>query len=281
MSTSEMTVTEWSWVSKDRARFYAVDWRPSQPRAAILLVHGLGEHCRRYDPVAEAFCASGLALLSYDQRGHGRTTGKRGHIPAMERAMDDIEHFLSETEARFPGLPRFLYGHSMGGVEVLNYTLSRHPQINGVVCTSPGLATGEPVSRAKLFIGNLLYSLLPDMTMPNGLDFNNLSHDKAVIDAYNKDPLVTPLVSARLGLDLINTGRWVEEHGEDFALPLLLMQGTGDHVVSPAATRRFAARVPSTLIVYREWEGLFHELHNEFERASVLREITTWIQSHM
>ena len=276
-----MTVTEWSWVAKDRTKFYAVDWRPSQPRAAVLLVHGLGEHCRRYDHVAEVFCASGLALLSYDQRGHGRTSGKRGHIPAMERAMDDIEHFLAEAEARFPGVPRFLYGHSMGGLEVLNYALTRHPQINGVVCTSPGLATGEPVSPFKLFIGNLLYSLLPDMTMPNGLDFTNLSHNPAVVASYRADPLVTPQISARLGLDLINTGRWVEEHGEDISLPLLLMQGSGDHIVSPPATRRFVARVPTNLIVYREWAGLYHELHNEPEQASVLHEMTAWILSHL
>ena len=276
-----MTVSEWSWISKDRARFYAVDWRPTQAKAAVLLVHGLGEHCRRYDPVAEVFSASGLALLSYDQRGHGRSAGKRGHIPAMDLAMDDIEHFLSELKARYPGLPCFVYGHSMGGMEVLNFGLTRHPQVNGIICTGPALATGEPVSPFTLFIGNLLYSLMPDMLLPNGLDLKNLSRNLTVVEAYQKDPLVTGQVSARLGLDLINTGRWVQEHSEDFNLPLLLMQGGADHIVSVEATRRFAARVQRELITYHEWDGLYHEIHNEPERDQVLQVMVDWMHAQL
>jgi alpha-beta hydrolase superfamily lysophospholipase len=281
MSTSEMTVNELSWVSKDRSHFYAVEWRPARPKAAVLMVHGLGEHCRRYDPVAEAFCARNIAMLGFDLRGHGRTDGKRGHIPSMELAMQDIQHFLEETASRFPELPCFLYGHSMGGMMVLNFALQNHPPLKGVISTSPGLAPGTPVPPFKLMIANLLYSLLPDLTLPNGLDITNISHDKAVVQTYLKDPLVTPLVSARLGLDMINTGRWVEEHGEDFTLPLLLMQGTGDHLVSVDATRRFAARVPRDLITYREWEGLYHETHNEPQRAEVLGTSLDWIAAHL
>jgi alpha-beta hydrolase superfamily lysophospholipase len=281
MSTSEMTFTELSWVSPDRARFYAVEWRPTRPRAAVLLIHGLGEHCRRYDPIAAAYCGAGIGVVSYDQRGHGRTTGTRGHFPSMEKVLDDIDHFLLELDNRYPGVPHFLYGHSLGGMEVLDHAMVRKPSIKGVVCTSPGLATGQPVSKAKLFIGNLLYSILPEMTMPNGLDVENISHNPAIVSAYKNDPLVHPMISARLGLDLINTGRWVEEHGEDFALPLLLMQGSADHLVSPEATRRFAARVPRDLITYHEWPGLYHELHNENQRAEVLAEMTDWIAARL
>jgi alpha-beta hydrolase superfamily lysophospholipase len=276
-----MTVSEWSWISKDRTRFYAVEWRPPHPKAAILVVHGMGEHSRRYDALAEEFCTSGLALLSFDQRGHGRTAGKRGHIPSMDRAMDDIEHFLAELKSRFIGLPCFLFGQSMGGMEVLNFTLTRHPEIDGVISTSPALAPGVPIPPLKLFFANLLYSLLPDFTLPNGLDLNNLSHDPNVIAAYQQDPLVTTLVSARLGLDVINTGRWVEEHGEDFTIPLLLMQGTADHLTSPAATRRFAARVPREFISYHEWDGLYHELYNEPEHGKVISEMIGWVQSQL
>lgn len=275
-----MTVTELSWKAPDGVRFYAVEWKPPRPQAAALLVHGLGEHCRRYDHVAAAFCAEGVALLSFDHRGHGRSEGKRGHIPGFEKAMDDIDHFLAELAARFSGLPHFLYGHSMGGAMVLNHALKRNPKVKGVISTSPGLATGQPVAPFKLFLANLLYSLMPAFTLENGLDVENLSHDRKVIEAYKNDPLVTPMISSALGLDLINTGRWVEEHGEDFTLPLLLMQGLGDHVVSPEATRRFAARVPRELITYREFPGMYHELHNENEiKTALLAEILAWIQA--
>jgi alpha-beta hydrolase superfamily lysophospholipase len=278
MSTSEMTVTELSWKTPDGVRLYAVEWRPARPRAAAVLVHGLGEHCRRYDHLAEAFSTAGIALLGFDHRGHGRSEGKRGHIPSMAKAMDDINHFLTDAGERFSGLPRFLYGHSMGGLMVLNHTLTRHAEIAGVVCTSPGLSPGQPVKPFKLFLANLLYSLMPTFTLANGLDVENLSHDRKVIEAYKNDPLVTPMVSSALGLDIINTGRWVEEHGEDFALPLLLMQGLGDHVVLPAATRRFAARVPRPLITFKELPGLYHEMHNEVEKKDIFAEMIAWME---
>jgi alpha-beta hydrolase superfamily lysophospholipase len=276
-----MTVTELSWKTPDGVRLYATEWRPSNPRAAVVLVHGLGEYCRRYDHVAKAFAAEGIAMLGFDHRGHGRSEGKRGHIPAMSRAMDDIDHFLGDATTRFSGLPRFLYGHSMGGMMVLNYTLTHHPQIAGVVCTSPGLATGAPIAPFKLFMANLLYSLLPAFTLANGLDVENLSHDRKVIEAYKTDPLVTPMVSSALGLDLINTGRWVEEHGEDFSLPLFLLQGLGDHIVSPEATRRFAARVPRDLVTFREFPGMYHELHNEPDKQSILSEMAYWMAAQI
>jgi alpha-beta hydrolase superfamily lysophospholipase len=276
-----MSVTELAWRVPDGVRLYAVEWRPAQPRAVAVLVHGLGEHCRRYDHVAGALTAAGIALIGFDQRGHGRSEGKRGHIPAMAKALDDIDYALTVAAERFPGLPRFTYGHSMGGMMVLDHALTRHPAIAGVICTSPGLATGQPVAPFKRVLANLLYSLAPAFTLDNGLDVENLSHDHSVVEAYKRDPLVTPLVSAALGLDILNTGPWVEEHGEDFTLPLLLMQGQGDHVVSPAATRRFAARVPTSLLTFHEFPELYHEMHNEPEKEKIMTAIITWLDARL
>jgi alpha-beta hydrolase superfamily lysophospholipase len=281
MNASEMTISESKWKTPQGTWLYTVEWAPPRPRAAVVLAHGLGEHCRRYDHVARVFTAAGIAVLGFDHRGHGRSEGKRGHIPAMALAMDDISHFLDEAAARTPGLPRFLYGHSLGGLMVLNHGLTRKPPVAGILCTSPGLEPGQPVQPVKLFLANLLYSLAPSITLDNGLDVNNLSHDGAVIAAYKNDPLVTPMISSALGLDLINTGKWVEEHGEDFGLPLLLLQGQGDHVVSPAAVRRFAARVPRELITYQEMPGMYHELHNEVEKQAVLDQMVDWMEARI
>jgi alpha-beta hydrolase superfamily lysophospholipase len=278
MSALEMAVTDAHWKAPDGAEFYLVEWRPPQPRAAVLLIHGLGEHSRRYDHVAQAFCHHGIAVLGFDHRGHGRSQGKRGHLPWAEKAPADIDHFLSDLKERFPGLPCFIYGHSMGGVMALEFAIKRNPKISGVICTSPGLSTAKPVPKAKLFLANLLYSLLPSFTLDNGLDVNNLSHDRQVVEAYRHDPLVTPQISSMLGLDLINTGRWVEENAEDFSHPLLLMQGTGDTIVSLEAVRRFAARVPRDLITYHEFAGMFHELHNEPGiQSEFLTSVANWI----
>jgi alpha-beta hydrolase superfamily lysophospholipase len=225
--------------------------------------------------------ARGIALYGFDHRGHGRSPGVRGHIPSLEAVRGDIDHFIAEAKKAHPEKPVFLYGHSMGGLLVLDYGLVCKPDISGVICTAPALSTGDPVAWARLLAGKALYVLVPSFTMPNGLDVQNLSRDPMVVKAYTSDPLVTPLVSARLGLDLINTGPWVLNHAREWVLPLLLMQGTKDHIVSPEATARFAAAIPQNLITFKEWQGLYHEIHNEFEKEMVIQIMLDWLNQYI
>jgi alpha-beta hydrolase superfamily lysophospholipase len=273
-----MKIVEAEWKTPDGVRLYTREWIPSGDQLAlVVLVHGLGEHCARYDHVTERFASNGIHTLGFDHRGHGRSEGKRGHIPGYDLVLQDIDHFIFEAKRQAGDLPVFLYGHSMGGEMVLYYAIQRRPDIRGVISTSPGLATGVPVPPVKLAAAKTLYLLAPSLTMDNGLDVQNLSHDRAVVDAYRADPLVTEMVSARLGLDLINTGKWVLEHASEFPLPLLLMQGSADHIVSPEATRQFAEKVPHQLLTFRLWENLYHETHNEFEKDQVIQMMVDWM----
>lgn len=68
------------------------------------------------------------------------------------------------------------------------------------------------------------------------------------------------------------------EQAEDWPVPLLLAQGSGDHIVSLSATEAFASRIPAHLLTYKVWEGLYHETHNEPEKAQVLRYMIDWIE---
>jgi alpha-beta hydrolase superfamily lysophospholipase len=197
----------------------------------------------------------------------------------MEIAFKDLAEFLVQSKIKYPNLPLFLYGHSLGGAIVLNYALRFKPDLAGIIATSPGLATGEKVASWKLTLGKLLYSLMPTFSMPNGLDVDNISRDKEVVKRYKEDPLVHNKVSARFGLDFINAGTWASEHAAEFSLPLLLLYGTGDHIVSADAIHAFAEKAPG--ITFKEWDGYYHELHNEPEKGEVLDYIDQWINSKM
>lgn len=259
-------------------KIFRQEWLPETPKAVVVLVHGLGEHSSRYTHVAEAFNAAGIAILSMDLPGHGQTSGIRGHIANIDIVLDMLSVRLDEAKKRFPGLPRFLYGHSMGGNISLFYCFKRKPAIQGVIVTSPGLGTGEPVSPIKKTLGKLLYNLAPSLQMDNGLDRDNLSQDRTVIERYSNDPLVHPKVSTRLAIDLLDNGEWIVTHASEFPtnLPLLLMQGSSDHIVSAEKTRQFAAPL-SNRITYRVWDGLFHELHNEPQQAEVIKAMLDWM----
>lgn len=275
-----MIHNESSWKSQDGIGFYAQEWRPeTAPKGVVALVHGLGEHSGRYQHVAERLTAAGYVLSGFDLRGHGRSGGPRGHSPSYQTLMDDIQHHISAVQERENGLPCFLYGHSLGGNLVLYYAINRQPQLSGLIVTSPGLATAEPLPAIKAIMANLLYRFIPTMTMDNGLDLAGLARDPAVAKAYIEDPLVHGKISARLGLDLINNGAQMMSQPAQVHLPILLMQGTADRLVNPKATHQFAQGLTGNA-TYKEWEGFYHELHNEPEKEQVMAIMIDWLDRH-
>ena len=132
---------ETSWKSRDDLDIFAQGWEPESPKAVVCLVHGLGEHTSRYAHVAEAFGREGYILFGADLRGHGRSGGPRGHISSIEDFMQDIDVLFEQARKRYPNLPFILYGHSLGGIQVLHYGLTRRPNVKGVLATSSGLHT--------------------------------------------------------------------------------------------------------------------------------------------
>jgi acylglycerol lipase len=265
---------------KENTKLFQQIWQPDGDiKAVICLIHGLGEHSSRYKHVAEYYQSKGYVVAAFDLRGHGKSQGQRGHYASLEMALDDIKVFIDSTIAQFPGKPVFLYGHSLGGVMVLNYALKIMNNLTGVIATSPGLATGDKVAPWKLSLGKMLYSIVPTFSMANGLDVENISRDKEVVSKYKADPLVHDKVTARFGLDFLNAGLWTSEHAKEFNLPLLLMYGTGDHIVSGETIRAFATAAPC--VTFREWDGFFHELHNEPEKSEVFEFTNQWMQSQI
>ncbi len=271
---------EFAWQASDGLRLWAQGWRPqAEPRAVVCLVHGGGEHSGRYAHVAAALTAASYAFLAFDLRGHGRSEGPRGHAPSYEVLLDDLGRFLDEAARRFPGLPRFLYGHSLGGNLALNYALRRRPALAGVIVTSPFLRPAFRPPPWKLALGRVLYRLWPLFSMSNEVNPQALSRDRGIARAYTSDPLVHNRVTARAGLDVLQAGRWAIDHAPEFSLPLLIVHGGADAIASPEASRRFAERVPSA-VTLRVWEGLYHEVHNEPERQAVLAFVLGWLQEH-
>lgn len=269
-----------TWKSSDGDSLYSQKWiSGDSPKAIIVIVHGLGEHIGRYHHVADYFIKMNISLYGFDLRGHGKSSGKRGHIASNHIYFSDIDTMINLAKKDFPGIPIFIYGHSLGGNMILNYSLKMKPDIRGVICTSPGLAVGEPVPPVKLFLAKILKSLLPSMTMDNGLDVNNLSHDPEIIQKYKDDPLVHPMISAKLAMDMFANGEWVLENAEDFQLPLLLMAGSEDHIVNLEVIKQFAKKVPGEYITFEIFEGFFHEIHNEYEKENVFQIIFSWISS--
>lgn len=156
-----------------------------QPKNVINLVHGLGEHSGRYAHVAKALNDAGYHLVAFDLRGHGLSEGKRGHASGFVQLFDDIQSFLQVSDRKF-GLEEapFLYGHSLGGSLVINYCLQRDPHLRGVISTAPALSLASEPSKIKLLMAKGIAKFIPALTMSNDLEANFLSHDQAIVKAY-------------------------------------------------------------------------------------------------
>jgi alpha-beta hydrolase superfamily lysophospholipase len=266
----------------DNLDMFVQTWQPEvDPKAVVCLVHGLGEHSGRYTHVAQAMNDAGYALVAMDLRGHGKSAGKRGCVPYYNILRADIDSFFNFCKKQYPGLPSFIYGHSMGGVLVLDYVMHNKPMIQGVIDSSGWLRLTTTPSALKVLLGRIIGRISADMTMFNGLDPNTISRDSAVVLAYRNDPLVHDRISARLGISIHDAGEQLLKNAALFPqIPLLIMHGLDDQITSPAASRQFAGSVTGD-VVFKPWKNLYHELHNEPEKQLVLDFAIKWMNAHL
>jgi acylglycerol lipase len=244
-------------------------------RAVIVMVHGIGEHIKRYTNLADKFKSEGIGFVGVDLPGHGLSPGRRGHILNYNIVREMIDILISSSRQTFPGIPVYLYGHSLGGGIVLDYILRRNPRINGAIVTSPWIRLSFQPPKSKVVLASILRYILPGVAQSSGLNVNHLSHDPEVIKQYKADPLIHDKCSASLFYFAMITGEYVLENSHDLKIPTLLLHGSGDEITSPEASKEFAARNNKTDL--RIFEGGYHELHNEPFREEVYRYILDWI----
>lgn len=261
-------------------RLVAQSWTPAvKPWQAIGIVHGLGEHSGRYAHVAQALTDAGLYVCTYDQRGHGRSrNGSDGdRLPSFDVLRRDIDGLIVSMQKQ--GFPKpFLMGQSMGGGLVLNLAVRRPSSLSGVIAMSPMLRTAFAPPMWKLVVGRWLGRIWPGMTLGNGLNADDLSHDRTAVQQYLDDPLVHRRISAALGLSMLESGEWTLEHADQLQLPVLLMHGTGDQITSAAASQLFAERAGQHCTL-ELWPNLYHDLHHELERDQVLQRVIDWLRA--
>lgn len=263
--------------SYDGLKLHGQSWTPDgEVRAVVCFVHGLGEHSGRYGHVAEAFSDAGYALMACDLRGHGRSEGKRGHAPSYTALMDDLFELLETAGKRYPDVPVFLYGHSLGGNLVIHFALRRLPKPAGIIASSPLLKPTVQPPAWKIELLRAMYRLWPGLTVSSGLETLALSRDEAVLEAHRNDPLRHDRVSARLGLDMLRYGLWNMSHAANIPCPMLLMHGKADRITSAKASREFAYRAGAACTL-RLWNGCYHELHNEPDQQHVIEYVLSWM----
>jgi len=278
-----MNHTNFNFLSTDGLNLFGRAWISRNPKlkGTVLLVHGLGEHSGRYANVAEIFNESGYHLIGFDLRGHGLSEGPRGHTPTYELLLDDIEGFIQESQRKFDlDLPEFLYGHSLGGNLVLNFGIQRSREFTGVIVTSPLLETAFSPPKVKLLAAKVFSKFMPTLTLNNGLETAALSRNQAIVEAYLSDPYVHDKLSAKLGYEMLDNGKYALNHANKWQHSLLLMHGTADRICSAPASQEFA-RAAGDHVDLVLWEDNYHELHNGLEKDKVISAMVQWMDERI
>lgn len=257
-------------------------WTPDvEPRGVVVLSHGLGEHARRYDHVAQRFGQAGLATYALDHRGHGRSGGKRVQVRSIDEYTGDFDILAKTAAAEVPGVKRVALGHSMGGGIVFAYGVEHAGDYDLMVLSGPAVAAHKDVPPAKVFLGKAVGSLLPNLPVEQ-LDANAVSRDPAVVAAYNADPLVWHgKIPAGIAKALVKVGESMPQRARGITAPLLVVHGAEDKLVPADGSELLVDCVGSTDVHLKVYPELYHEVFNEPERDRVLDDVTAWIEARL
>ena len=281
--------TRFTYPAKDGAEIVGYRWDPAgRPRGVVQLTHGMGEHVQRYDALARALTGRGLVVYGQDHRGHGATARSADELGQLgpdgwTQLVGDIDLLVSRIRDEQPGLPLVLLAHSMGSFAVQQYLLDHSDRVDAVVLTGttaldqlePALDLDKPIDLAMF---NAAFE-------PARTEFDWLSRDEAIVNAYIADPRCGFGIDTDAAKDMFAGARRVADPGQVAAvrsdLPLYIAAGELDPVNANLAllnvlAGRYRAAGLSDVTV-RTYPGARHEILNETNRDQVVADILEWI----
>jgi lysophospholipase len=265
-----------------RIRLHYRTWEASTPRAAIIIVHGLGEHSGRYDHFATRMAAYGFSCYAIDLRGHGLSEGRRGHTPNFDAYLQDLDRFRREVQGLVDiRTPLFLLGHSMGGLIALRYQEEYNVAFKGAVIVAPWLATAITVPRWKTTLASAINKFLPALPFANNVDPHDLSHDPDVVESYAGDPLNHDRITPRLFTEASTAMGLAFQRADRLDDPVLFLLPGDDRIVDTSRTQALARGIPSGEVTIKVYPGMYHEILNERDRSIAYRDIRDWIAARM
>ena len=268
--------------TSDQTELFVKDWlldEKSEKRGAVLIIHGLGEHCERYGNVVEFFNANGFEVRGYDQRGHGKSSGNRGEISSENALLEDAQ-FVYEDFARNRAEQPFLLGHSMGGAVAIRAAIDKFITPRGLILSSPALTAKLSLSeKLQLKLGRMT----PNIAVSNGLKVEYISHDKQIVENYKNDDLVHNKITPRLANFILDSGQETLKRAVNFHIPTLLLVAGDDRLVDASGAKQLFAKLPKASATMHIYKNLYHEVFNEpeVERAKVFADLKNWLSQQI
>ena len=263
----------------DGADIFIRDWLNDDhstvnSKRSIVILHGLGEHCGRYLHVAEFLNSCGFFVRTFDQRGHGQSSGARADVADSLTLINDATVLIRDFSQRFHTVP-LLFGHSMGGLFAARIATASLIPLRGLILSSPALALR--LSKLDRLMLKLMTAIAPHLAISNNVSSSHLSHDPMVNAAYDSDPLVHKKITASLLKGMLATIDFVQGHASSLPIPVLLLVAENDRLVDPQGSHDFFNAVPKNYRAGHFYPDFYHELFNEVDASKVFIDLKNWL----
>lgn len=245
------------------------------PKALIVIAHGLCEHLNRYDYFTEKLNENGYSVYRYDQRGHGKSEGKKVYFSHFYEMPDDLDVIVDMARNESNGKKVIIFGHSMGGETVALYGTKNPGKVDAIITSGALTRYNNPLMGDKFPI-----EAPADTYVPNALG-DGVCSDVNVINAYANDPLVEKQINTELINQIYAGVQWLKENAKNFIDPVLILHGADDGLVSVQDSLDFFAGIASKDKSLRVYAKLFHEILNEPCKDEVIADILLWLEKHI
>jgi alpha-beta hydrolase superfamily lysophospholipase len=272
-------------IAADGATLPLRSWLPQRPpRAVVLALHGFNDYSNAFAGAGATWAKNGIATYAYDQRGFGAAPG-RGHWPGIRRLAGDAETAAKLLRQRYPGVPLYLLGESMGGAVAILAASGRsgaaRPDVDGVILVAPavwGRQTMNVAERIGLWLANLMPAVQfsPDLIPVRIRPSDNVP----MLRAFSADPLVIKDTRADTLKGLVDLMSAALSGAAWFDAPALLLYGDHDEIVPRVPMARFVDGLPARAQVRQRialYPRGYHMLLRDLDGPLPIEDITAWI----
>ncbi len=259
-------------------RIYIREWIPKEKvKKNLFIIHGLGEHSGRYQDLAKILIKEGIGVFSIDLIGHGKSSGKKGHIKSFEDFINAVETGVIYVRKKFLDTPIILFGHSLGGLITLKFLIDRESkEIERSIISSPWIETALEIPKHLLFIHKIFQKIIPGLQLSNNLITSHLSKDKKIVEKYENDILVHDKISLNLFSEITKTINNVIDRSSRIKIKTLIYHGKNDKIISHKGTEKVAKLIPDNKFIL--YKNIYHEPHNDIEKKIVYKQMIDFIK---
>ena len=238
----------------------------------IFIVHGICEHSGRYKELAEAFNKEGFSVITYDLRGHGKSSGKPGYVKRFQDHIDDLSKVIRGNDNK--AVKRYILGHSLGGLIGHIYMTTNKEKIDGFI------ASGAPTGYLKSVkpLTKIGYRWFGFLSVKNNFANGTLSRDTKVEEEYINDPLVLKKFKIRLAGEMFVRGvKYLRENVINNIRPILLLHGKNDKIVPKEQSEDIYKKISHKDKKLKIYNNMYHEIFNEIGKEKVINDVVNWL----